>query len=106
MQSSNDGAVRERKLPIPVGLDGYIVAQDGTDTVEVACLMSRGDPSPVTVPVRDFRHEGRGGFPPRGSWCRSNEGDKAGYGCSCNQEEGDVFHKGSSIQYGYRPRMN
>ena len=63
MQSSNDRAVRERKLPIPVGLDRYTVAQDGTYTVEVACFMGRGDPSPVAVPVRDFGNEGWGGFP-------------------------------------------
>ena len=30
MQSSNDCAVRERKPPFPVGVDCYIVAQDGT----------------------------------------------------------------------------
>jgi hypothetical protein len=38
MQSSNDRPVRERKLPVPVGLGRYIVAQDGTYTVEaLAC---------------------------------------------------------------------
>ena len=76
MQSGNDRAVRERKLPIPVGLGRYIVAQDGTYTVEVACFMGRGDPSPVAVPVRDFGNEGRGGIPTRVSWCRCNEGDR------------------------------
>src|ERR1700738_348736 len=60
--------------------------------------MGRGDPSPVAVPVRDFGNEGRGGFPTRVSWCRGNEGDKAGHCCHCNQEECEVFHKGSSIQ--------
>src|SRR5208282_1765465 len=30
MQSCNDRAVREWKLPCPEGLDRYIVAQDGT----------------------------------------------------------------------------
>src|ERR1700722_10459754 len=104
MQSSNDCAYRERKLPIPVGLDCYIVAQDGADTVEVACFMGRGDPSPVAVPVRDFGHEGRGRFPTRVAWYRSNEGDKAAHCCNGNQEECEVFHKGSSIQYAYMPR--
>src|SRR5271156_6111711 len=99
MQCSKDRAVRERKLPIPVGLDRYIVAQDGADTVEVACFMGRGDPSPVAVPVRDFGNEGGGGFPTRVSWCRGNEDDQAGHCCNCNQEEGEAFHKGSSTQY-------
>jgi hypothetical protein len=77
MQSSNDRAVRERKLAIPVGFERYLVAQDGTYTVEVACFMGRGDPSPVAIPMRDFSNEGRGGFPIRVSWCRGNEGDRA-----------------------------
>src|ERR1700689_2474143 len=99
MQSSKDGAVRERKLPIPVSLDRYIVAQDGTYTVEVACFMGRGDPFPVAVPVRDLGNEGWGGFPTRVSWYRENDGDKAGHCCNCNQEECEVFHKASSSQY-------
>src|ERR1700733_2821227 len=103
MQSSNDRAVRERKLPLPVRLDRCIVAQDGTYTVEVTCFMGRGDPFPVAVPVRDFGNEGRGGFPTRLSWSRGNEGDKPGHCCNCNQEECEVFHKGSSIQYAYMP---
>src|ERR1700733_11674820 len=98
MQSCNDRAVREGKFAIPVGLDRYVVAQDGTYAVEVACFMRRGDPSPVAVPVRHFGNEGRGGFPTRVSWCKGNEGDKAGHCCNCDQEECEVFHKGSSIR--------
>jgi hypothetical protein len=60
MQSGNDCAVRERKLSFPVGLDRYIVAQDGTQTVEVACFMGRGNPLPVAVPVGNFGDEGGG----------------------------------------------
>ena len=63
MQSSNDCAVRERKLPFAIGFDRYIVAQDGTYTVEVACFMGRGDPLPVAVSVRDFGNEGRADSP-------------------------------------------
>src|ERR1700689_198553 len=92
MHSCNHRAVGERKLSLPVGLDRYIVAQDGTYTVEAACFMGRGDPSPVAVPVRDFGNEGRA--PTRVSWCRSNEGDKAGRCCNGNQKECEVFHKG------------
>jgi hypothetical protein len=28
------------------------------------------------------------------SWCRGDEGGKARYGCNCNQEECEMFHKG------------
>src|SRR6267378_1460821 len=35
VQSGNDCAVRERKLPLAVGLNRYIVAQNGSKTVEV-----------------------------------------------------------------------
>src|SRR5580658_542568 len=95
MQSGNDRAVRVRKLSFPEGVECYIVAQDSTQTVELACFMGRGDPLPVAVPVRNFGNK-RGGFPIRVSWRRGNEGDKAGYCCNCNQEECEVFHKGSS----------
>src|SRR5580698_82073 len=94
MQGGNDRAVRVRKLPIPVGLERYIVAQDGAYTVEAPCFMRRGDPSPLAVPVRDFGYECWGGFPTRVSWCRGNEGDKAGHCCHCNQEECEAFHIG------------
>ena len=43
MQSSNDRAVRERKLPCPEGLDRYIVTQDGAQTVQVAFFVGDGD---------------------------------------------------------------
>src|SRR5262245_34346518 len=33
-QSGNDGAVRERKLAIPVSGDRYVVAQNGANVVE------------------------------------------------------------------------
>jgi TolB-like protein/Flp pilus assembly protein TadD len=102
MQRSNDSAVRERELPIPVGLERYLVAQDGAYTVEVACFMGRGDPFPVAVPVRDFGNEGRA--PTRVSCCRGKEGDKAGHCCHCSQDECEVFHKRSSIQNAYMPR--
>jgi hypothetical protein len=62
MQSSNDCAVRERELPFAIGFDRHVVSQDGTQTVEVACFMGRGNPLPVAVPVRDFGNEDRGGF--------------------------------------------
>jgi hypothetical protein len=87
------------KLALPVGVDRYIVAQDRTKAVEVACFMGRGNPLPVAVPMRDFGNEDRGGFSICVSWCRGKEGDKAGYCCNCAQEECEVFHKGSSIQY-------
>ena len=30
MPGGNDGAIRERKFPFTIGVDRYIVAQDGT----------------------------------------------------------------------------
>jgi len=51
MQSGND-CVRERKLFFTVNVDGYIVAQDGAETVEVACFMLRANPPPVAVPLK------------------------------------------------------
>src|ERR1700733_6188786 len=59
--------------------------------------MGRGDPPPVAVPLRNFGNEW-GGFPIRASWCRGNESHKAGHCCNCDQEECEVFHKGSSIR--------
>src|SRR5580658_980511 len=99
MQSNKHGAIREGKLPVPVCLGCYIVAQQGTYTVEVSCFMSRRDPFPVAVSVRDFGNEGRGRFPTRVSWCRSNEGDKAGQCCNCSEEQCEAFHKASSVQH-------
>src|ERR1700677_1737075 len=98
MQSSNDRAVRERKLLIPVGLDRYIVAQEGTYTVEAACFMGRGDQSPVAVTVRDLGNEGRGGILMCLSGRVDNVGESASQRCNCNHEECEVFHKSSSIQ--------
>src|ERR1700728_2305316 len=60
--------------------------------------MGRGDPLPVAVSVRNFGNEARGEVPIRASWCSGNEGDKAGHCRNCNQEECEVFHKGSSIR--------
>ena len=74
MQSGNDCAIRERELPFAIGFDRDVVSQDGTQTVEVACFMRRGNPLPVAVSVRNFGNEVCGGFPIRASWCRGNEG--------------------------------
>ena len=77
VQSGNDGAVREREFPFPVGVDRYIVAQDGTDAVEVAFFMGRGNPPPVAVPLGDFGHERRGDLRIRMAWGRDDEDHKA-----------------------------
>src|ERR1700722_7176715 len=97
MQSSNDCAIGKRQLPIPVGLDRYIVTQDGSYTVEAACFMGRGHPSPVTISVRDFGNEGRGGFPTWVSWCRSSDCDQVGHCGTCNQGKCEGFHEVYSI---------
>ena len=49
VQSGNDRAVRERKLPLAVGLDRHIVALNGANTVQVAFFVGAGDPPPVSV---------------------------------------------------------
>src|ERR1700677_2930354 len=38
-ETGNDGAVRKWKLAFPVGPDRYVIAQNGTQIVEVACFM-------------------------------------------------------------------
>jgi hypothetical protein len=49
VQSGNDRAVRVWKLSLAVGLDRRIVAQNGTNTVQVACFVGDGDQPPVSV---------------------------------------------------------
>src|SRR5580693_5185249 len=96
VQSSNDGAVRVRKLVIPESGVRYVVAQNGAQTVELPGFMSRGDPPPVAVPLRNLGNV-RSASPIRLRGNRDNEGDKAGDCRNCNQEECEVLHKGSSI---------
>jgi hypothetical protein len=100
MQRSNDCSVRVWKLAIPEGVVRYIVAQDSTQAVELARFMSRGDPPPVAVPLRDFSNE-RGRRSIRVSWCRDHLSDDAGHCRNRNQEQCEVFHKDSSIQYAW-----
>jgi hypothetical protein len=45
----NDCPVRERKFPFPVGLDRYVVAENGAQIVEVAFFVSHRDQPPVAV---------------------------------------------------------
>ena len=49
--------VRKRKLPFPVGLDRYVVAEDGAQIIEVAFFMGHGDQPPVAIAVRKFSTE-------------------------------------------------
>src|SRR6266568_7475126 len=58
----SDCAVRERKLAFPIGLDRYIVAQNGAKIVEVAFFVGHGDQPPVVVSGGNFDSEDRGGF--------------------------------------------
>jgi hypothetical protein len=96
VQSGNDCAVRERKLPFAVGLDRYIVAQNGTQTVEVAFFVGHGDQLPVAVSVRDFVHEDRGGLFIGLSRCGGDVGDPAGQRCNGNQQDSDPSQTVSS----------
>jgi luciferase family oxidoreductase group 1 len=93
MQSSKDCAVRKGKFPLAIGFDRYVVAQEGAQTVELACFMGRGNPLPVSVSVRHFGNEVRGSLPVSVPWCRCNEDDKSGYCCKCDEEKREVFHK-------------
>ena len=61
VQSGNDRAVREWELPLAVGLDRHIVAQNGANTVQVACFVGDGDQPPVSVSGGDFCDEDWGG---------------------------------------------
>src|SRR5580658_1885752 len=99
MQSSDDRAVRERKLPFPVSFDRRVVAKDGSQAVEVACFMGRGNPSPVAVPVRNLRNVGCGRLTIRLAWGRRHECRNAGDCCGCNQEECKAFHTRPSIEH-------
>jgi len=78
MQSGKDRAIGVWKLPIAIGFDGDIVAQDGSQAVEVASFMGRGNPAPVAVSVRNFGEEGRGGISRGVSSRGNNQGDEAG----------------------------
>src|SRR6266852_488935 len=49
VQSRNDCTVRERNLALAIGLNRYIVAQNGSKTVEVAFFVGHGDQLPVAV---------------------------------------------------------
>src|SRR6185436_2511481 len=99
VQSCNDCALRERKLPFPVGLDRYIITQNGSETVEVAFFVGHGDQPPVAVSGGNFGYEDRGGLLIGVSRCGRREGDTAGQGCNCNQRENDPFHPGFSFKY-------
>ena len=57
VQSGNGRAVRVWKLPLAVGLDRHIVAQNGANTVQVAFFVSDRDQSPVSVSGGDFCDE-------------------------------------------------
>jgi len=61
-EPGNDGAVRERKLPFPGGIDRYVVAQNGAQIVELAFFVCHGDQFPVAVSGGDFDSEDRGAF--------------------------------------------
>ena len=52
-QPDNDCAVRERQLPLPVGIGRYIVAEDGASIVVVACFVGTEITPPVAVCRRD-----------------------------------------------------
>ena len=59
------GVVGERRLPFPLGLDRYIVAQNGTYIVEIAFIVGHGDQPPVAV---------SGGKVASGNRCRFRSG--------------------------------
>src|SRR5262245_60682893 len=89
VQGGNDSAVRVRELPFAVGLDRYIVAQNGTQTVEVAFFVGHGYQLPVAVSVGDFVHENRGGLFIRLFRRGGDVGDPAGQRCNGNQQDSD-----------------
>ena len=56
-KSGDDRAVREREFSVPIGLDRYVVAQNGPQIVEVALFVGHGDQPPVAVSWGDFAPE-------------------------------------------------
>jgi hypothetical protein len=52
--SSVNCAVWIWKLPVAVGLDRYIIAQHGSETVKVAFFVGHGDQTPVAVSAGIF----------------------------------------------------
>jgi hypothetical protein len=48
-EPGNDRAVRERKLPFPVGLDRHVIAQNRTQIIEAARFVGYGDQPPVAL---------------------------------------------------------
>src|SRR5215469_17199754 len=91
MQSGNDRAVWEWKFPVPKGFDRYTVAQNGTQTIEVAPLMRHGDEPPVAVSGGNLGNKDRGllfGMGRQGY----DVGDRS-QSCNCNEHDNGSFHK-------------
>jgi len=75
VQSGNDCAVRERELAFAVSIDGHIIPQNGSQTIEVAFFVRNGNQPPVAVSRRNRSNECWGGRL-LGTSKRGGRGDK------------------------------
>jgi hypothetical protein len=92
VQSGYDCAVRERKFLFAVGLDRYIVAQNGTQAVEIALFVGHGDQPSVAVSGGDFVYEDLGALSTFLSKCPGRVADHGRHRCNGNQQDSDPSH--------------
>src|SRR4029077_12479038 len=92
VQSGNDCAVRVWKFSFTVGLDRYIVAQNSSETVEVAFFVGHGNQPPVAVSRGNFDSEDWDGLIIGATRCRGHGGYSSGHRYNCNQQESNPCH--------------
>src|ERR1700738_3080642 len=100
-EPGNDCAVRERKLPFPVGLDRHVIAQNGPQIVEFAFFVGHGDQPPVAVSGGNFDSEDRGSLSIGVSRWVGLVDDHHGQRYNCTEQVSDPSHTVSSLQIAY-----
>ncbi len=98
VQSGDDRAVRVWKLRLAVGFNRHIVAQNGANAVQVACLVGDGDQLPVAVSRGNFCDEDRGGRVIGVQGRLHRKPDKTCQNDNGNQQEDSPLHSGSSFR--------
>ncbi len=78
--------------PFPVGLDRYVIAQNGPQIVEAAFFVGHGDQPPVAVSGGNFDAKDRGAFVIGASGSVWRYGDGACRRHGCEHQQRDRFH--------------
>jgi len=97
VQSGDDCAVREREFPVTIGLDRYIIPQNGSQTVEVPLFVRHGNHLPVAVSRRNLGNEARDGRLIRAPERASTRHKNTSHGSDGNQQEYGAFQNGFSF---------